>query len=156
MGQTAASRDCYLRSPGTPMTTDPRTLTAPARWLLQALAAVCVLLGLVGIVIPVMPTVPFLLVAAWAASRSSPRLHQWLITHPRFGRQLREWNDFGVVPRLAKWLATLMMAVSAASLLVIVPAAWLAPVIGGIACMVGLLVWLWRRPEQRPPEAPAP
>ena len=50
------------------MTTDPRTLTTPARWLLQALAAVCVLLGLVGIISRVLPTVPFLIVAAWAAS----------------------------------------------------------------------------------------
>jgi uncharacterized protein len=136
------------------MTTDPRTLTAPARWLLQALAAVCVLLGLIGIVIPVLPTVPFLVVAAWAASRSSPRLHRWLITHPHFGRPLREWSEFGIVPRPAKWLATTLIAISAASLLVVVPSGWTGVVLGGIACMAAVLVWLWRRPEHRPTEPP--
>ena len=134
----------------------PSLPTGPARWLLLALAAVCVLLGLVGLVIPVMPTVPFLIVAAWAASRSSPRLHRWLVTHPRFGRQLREWTDYGVVPRRAKWFTTFMMAVSAVSMMVVAPAAWLPAVLGGIACMAALLAWLWRRPEQRPPEAPGP
>lgn len=134
--------------------TSPPLQPGPARWLLLALAAVCVLLGLVGIVIPVMPTVPFLIIAAWAASRSSPRLHQWLVTHPRFGRQLREWNDFGIVPRRAKWFTLVMMAVSAVSMLVVAPPAWVPAVLGGIACMAALLAWLWRRPEQRPPDPP--
>ena len=132
------------------MTANPRTLTAPARWLLQALAAVCVVLGLLGVFVPVMPTVPFLIVAAWAASRSSPRLHRWLTNHPRFGRQLREWNDYGIVPRRAKWFTTAMMAISATSMLVVAPRAWLPAVAAGIAAMGLVLWWLWRRPEHKP------
>ena len=88
-------------------------LSAPARWLLQALAGVCVLLGIIGIFVPVMPTVPFLIVAGWAASRSSPRLHRWLLEHPRFGHILRDWYEAGVVPRRAKWITTLMVSGSA-------------------------------------------
>ena len=130
--------------------TAPRALTAPARWALQALAAVCVVLGLIGIVVPVLPTVPFLLVAAWAASRSSPRLHRWLLTHPRIGRPLRDWEDARVVPRTAKWLATLMIAVSSPVMAWLVPAALRPLVFIGVAVMVGVLVWLWRCPEQRP------
>ena len=40
-----------------PMANEPgtaRTLSAPARWLLLALAGVCILLGVVGIILPVM------------------------------------------------------------------------------------------------------
>ena len=130
--------------------TAPRGLTAPARWALQALAGLCVLLGLIGIVVPVLPTVPFLLVAAWAASRSSPRLHRWLLSHPRFGAPLREWEEAGVVPRYAKWFATGMVAVSGAVMAYLAPAGWLSLVFVGLAVMVGVLVWLWRRPEHRP------
>lgn len=142
-----------------PMTADPatpRSLTAPARWLLQGLAALCLLLGLVGVFVPVMPTVPFLIVAAWAASRSSPRLHRWLMTHPRFGRQLNDWYDYGVVPRKAKWFTTVMMSGSAIMMLVIAPAHWVPWVLGLIACMAAVLWWLWRRPESKPGDAPGP
>lgn len=125
-------------------------LSAPARWLLLTLAGLCVLLGLVGLFLPVMPTVPFLIVAAWAASRSSPRLHRWLMNHPHFGRQLREWNEHGIVPRKAKWITSVMMACSAVSMLVIAPSQWI-PVVGGlIAGMAIVLAWLWRRPERCP------
>jgi uncharacterized membrane protein YbaN (DUF454 family) len=128
----------------------PRDLAAPARWALQALAGICVLLGVIGIVVPVLPTVPFLLVAAWAASRSSPRLHRWLLTHPRFGRPLRDWEDAGVVPRGAKWLATLMVSVSGIATAIIAPAGWRPAVFLALAVMAVILVWLWRRPEHRP------
>ena len=132
------------------MTATPRTLTAPARWLLQFVAGLSLLLGVVGLFLPVMPTVPFLIVAAWAASRSSPRLHQWLVSHPHFGRQLREWNEFGIVPRSAKWVTTVMMSMSATSMLLVVPRPWLWAVGLGIAGMAAVLAWLWRRPERKP------
>lgn len=125
-------------------------LSAPARWLLLGLAGLCLLLGVVGIFLPVMPTVPFLIVAAWCASRSSPRLHRWLMTHPRFGRQLRDWNEHGVVPRKAKWITSVMMAGSAMSMSVVAPNHWLPAVGGIVAGMAIVLWWLWRRPEHRP------
>jgi hypothetical protein len=130
-----------------------RLLSAPARWLLLALAGLCLLLAAIGIVFPIMPTVPFLIVAAWAAARSSPRLHEWLMTHPRFGAYLRDWNEAGVVPRRAKWLSTAMMGGSAASMPVLVPSHFMEAVYVAFAGIAGVLVWLWRRPEQRPQDA---
>lgn len=130
-------------------------LSAPARWLLLAVAGLCLLLGIVGIFLPVMPTVPFLIVAAWAASRSSPRLHRWLMTHPHFGRQLRDWYEHGVVPRRAKWITGVMMGCSSISMLFLAPERWMPMVLGLIALMAMVLAWLWRRPEQRPAELEA-
>jgi uncharacterized membrane protein YbaN (DUF454 family) len=127
-----------------------RPLSAPVRWLLLAFAGLNLVLGIVGLLLPVLPTVPFLLLAAWAAARSSPRLHGWLHAHPHFGPVLRDWQAAGVVPRRAKWMATGMMAASAASMLVVAPAAWLAAVLGGMAVMAAVLAWLWRRPEKIP------
>src|SRR4051812_7637760 len=104
MRTTPRAGCCYLAPMATDPAAAPRALSAPARWLLLGLAWVCILLGIVGIILPVMPTVPFLLVAAWAASRSSPRLHHWLHNHPRFGVLLRNWEEAQVVPRSAKWI----------------------------------------------------
>lgn len=69
-------------------------------------------LGAVGAVLPVMPTTPFLLVALWAAARSSPRLRFRLYRHPRYGQALRAWHRHGAVPARAKLAACLLMAAS--------------------------------------------
>lgn len=69
-------------------------------------------LGAAGAVLPVMPTTPFLLVALWAAARTSPRLRFRLYRHPRFGPALRAWQRQGAVPARAKLTACLLMAVS--------------------------------------------
>ncbi|MGV3569575.1 MAG: YbaN family protein [Ramlibacter sp.] len=125
-------------------------LTGAARYAMLALAGLFLLLGVVGLFLPVMPTVPFLLVAAWAAARCSPALHDWLHNHPRFGRQLCDWRDGGVVPRRAKWVATLMMSCSSVFMLVFVPQKWAVGIV--IAIMAAVAVWLWRRPESCPPQ----
>ena len=112
----------------------------------MALAVVSLALGLVGLFLPVLPTVPFVLLSAWAAARSSPRLLAWLEGHPAFGPMLTEWRRGGVVRRRAKWLATLAMGASAVFMLLTFPKRWVALlIITGMACV---LVWLWRRPEK--------
>jgi uncharacterized membrane protein YbaN (DUF454 family) len=117
---------------------------------MQALAAFCLAMAVVGLVLPVMPTVPFLVLAAWASARSSPRLHRWLLAHPRFGAYLVDWYEAGVVPRRAKWLSTAMMGASAASMPFLIPARLTPLIIAMLLCMAAVLVWLWRRPEHRP------
>ncbi len=112
----------------------------------MALAVVSLLLGLMGLFLPVLPTVPFILLSAWAAARSSPRLLAWLEAHPAFGPMLTEWRRGGVVRRRAKWLATLTMGASAVLMLLTLPKRWMAVLL--IACMACVLVWLWRRPEE--------
>ena len=120
--------------------------SAPVRWLMMALALVSLLLGLMGLFLPVLPTVPFILLSAWAAARSSPRLLAWLEGHPSFGPMLTEWRRGGVVRRRAKWMATFTMGASAVLMLVTLPKRWTAMLL--IACMACVLIWLWRRPEK--------
>ena len=117
-----------LRSlpPLAPAPSDSPTLPAPVRWLLLTLATVSLTLGILGIFLPLLPTVPFLLLAAWAANLSSPRLSRWLNNHPRFGEPLNAWRRYGVVRRRAKWAATLAVVVSTAASLVLLQAHWAA------------------------------
>lgn len=67
-------------------------------------------LAVVGIALPIMPTVPFLLVAAWAFARSSPRLQQRILDHPSYGHHVRAWQERGAVSRLAKVWAVVAMS----------------------------------------------
>lgn len=112
-------------------------------WRLIAITAL--LLAAVGILLPIMPTVPFLLVATWAASRGWPELNDWLLNHPEYGPHISAWQENGAVSRRAKWLATVMLGGSTSIL-------WLssAPTLlaAGISTVfVVVLTWLWWRPE---------
>lgn len=127
---------------------DARPLSRPVRWMLKTLAVVCLILGIIGAFVPVLPTVPFILLAAWAAARSSPRLSHWLENHPRLGPHIRDWRHGGVVRRPAKWMSTVMMSLAAISMLVFARPIWLAFI--AIAIMASVGAWLWQRPEQPP------
>lgn len=86
--------------------------SAPVRRAWQAFAVACVGLGGLGTVLPLVPTTPFLLLAAWAASRSSPELHEWLYRHPRCGPLLRDWRDHRALRPRVKCVALLLIAAS--------------------------------------------
>ncbi|MFA7664526.1 MAG: YbaN family protein [Burkholderiaceae bacterium] len=116
------------------------------QFLWRLLAVVMVALGLVGAVLPVLPTVPFLLVAAWAASRGWPSLERWLLTHPKYGSDIRRWRERGAVPRKAKWFATVMMMASAVMLAFSAAPLWVR--LGVPAMMACVALWLWLRPEE--------
>lgn len=121
----------------------PRSALAVFAW--RALAALGVVLGLIGVVVPGLPTVPFLLVAAWAAGKGWPRLEAWLLAHPKHGPVIRRWREHGAVPRRAKWLASAMMMVSA--IVIALSSAPLAAKIGVPGLMAVVATWLWMRPE---------
>lgn len=79
------------------------------RPLLLGLGWLCVVLGIIGIIMPLFPTTPFLLVAVWAFSRSSPEMAEKIRSHRHAGRFVRDWEDEGVIPRGAKLIAVVMM-----------------------------------------------
>ncbi|MBT1155954.1 YbaN family protein [Aminobacter anthyllidis] len=77
---------------------------------LVALGVLMLAFGIIGAFLPVMPTTIFLILAAWCFGRSSPRIEAWMLNHPRFGPTLRDWRQYGAVPRKAKIVACLGMA----------------------------------------------
>ena len=115
------------------------------RWLLLAFAVLCLVMGIIGIIVPGLPTTVFILMGAWAAARSSPRLYRWLWSHRLFGPMLRNWAQGGKVSRKAKWSATALMALSSAILFATATRAWVTAT--AITSMVCVALWLWRRPE---------
>lgn len=120
------------------------------RWAWWLLAYASLGTGIVGIFVPGLPTTVFILIAAYAASRGSDRLHRYLLEHPRFGPLIRDWQANGAVSRKAKWTASLTMLACAMVLLAIMLSVgtqrwWMAAL--PIACMVIVATWLWLRPE---------
>lgn len=117
------------------------------RWLWLIVAYLSIGLAMLGVVLPGLPTTEFVLLAAWAASRSSPRLARWLENHRVFGPLLRDWNRQGAIARGTKLVSSLAMLLSLAVFaLVVGHLLSLAFIAGGMAC--GAL-WIWTRPEPK-------
>lgn len=84
------------------------------RIVLTGLGILCLILAGLGVALPGLPTTPFLLLAAACFARSSPRLHGWLMAHRLFGPLLKNWQESRTIPRRAKRLALVTLAVAAA------------------------------------------
>ena len=59
---------------------------------------ISVVLGAIGIVTPVLPTTPFLLLAMYLFSRSSPKMHRLLQENRVFGKYLSNYFNNKPIP----------------------------------------------------------
>ena len=125
---------------------------AARRHLFFAIGILATALGFVGVIFPIMPTVPFLLVAVWAFSRSSQRFHYWLYNHRIYGPPIRRWDKYRVVPMIAKIWAVVAMAggLTLTAIFTEVPA-W--AVVGAAVAMGAIGLYIVTRPSHAPPGA---
>lgn len=125
--------------------TPPVLASRWTRWLWLLLAYLSIGMAALGVVTPGLPTTEFVLLAAFAASRSSPRLSAWLERHRLFGPLLHNWRNGRVISRKTKLVASLAMLLALSIMLASVrhlPSVLFAAL--GMAC--GAL-WIWSRPE---------
>lgn len=102
-------------------------------------------LGMIGAILPLLPTVPFLLLATVCFARSSPRLHNWLITHPVYGPHINAWHEKGAIRPRAKQMATFTIALTfGISLALGVPSRVL---IIQLVTLSLVLLFIWTRPS---------
>lgn len=66
--------------------------------------------GVIGAFLPILPTVPFWLIAAACWARSSPKTHEWLLTRPKVGPVIRDWERYGMIRPRAKVFSVSTMA----------------------------------------------
>ena len=116
------------------------------RYALAGFGWLCIGIGVVGIIVPGLPTTVFMLMAAWAFSRSSPRFRQWLLAHPRLGPPIAAWRDSGAIPRRAKLLAVTTMTASLACYIAFAADNWAFPT-ALAAAMVAVAVYILTRPD---------
>src|SRR5690606_10957305 len=124
----ARSRVTSIRAGAHAVRTDMMgRMNAPVRfrWAWWLLAYLSLGLGILGVILPGLPTVPFILLAAWAAMRGSPRLHAWLLAHPHCGPMIHNWQEHGAITRRSKVLAIGTMVLCAVIVFVFAPRAWI-------------------------------
>lgn len=90
-------------------------------------------IGIVGAFLPLLPSTIFFILAAACFAKSSPRFEAWIINHPTFGPPVRDWREYGAIPRPAKIIATVsMIAGFAAFYLTVRPDLWLAAIVAAM------------------------
>lgn len=117
-----------------------------ARSLWAIVGVLALGIGVLGVILPVLPTTPFVILAAFAFAKGSPRLARWLETHRIFGPVIDDWRQSGAIESKYKALAIFMMgAAFGASIL-----AGFAPhilVIQGL-CISGAAAFILSRPSR--------
>jgi uncharacterized membrane protein YbaN (DUF454 family) len=107
----------------------------------------CVLLGFIGALLPIMPTTPFLILAAYFFSKSSPRMHQWVLNLKYLGPMVREWEESGVIKPKAKILCTIMIVALIGSSMIFANLHWGLQVMLAVIA-ISVLTFVWTRPSE--------
>ena len=79
-----------------------------------ALAGVFFVVGVLGALLPVLPATPFLLLASYFLSKSSPRLNRALLRSRLFGPILRDWQQLGGIRRSVRIKAVVAVILAVA------------------------------------------
>jgi len=120
-------------------------LTPIKRSLLIVAGSLSLALGVIGAFLPLLPTVPLVLLSAYCFARSSDRLHNWLLTHPMFGRILRDFEAGNGIERRIKVRAIVLIWISMGF------SCWLLDrmMVCIVLAVIGAAVsWnIWRQPE---------
>ena len=133
------------RATGTPSVGRVAAMT----WWWKAVGGMALAIAAIAIVVPLLPTTPFVLLAAGAFARGSPRVHAWLTSHSRWGPIIDAWRRDGAIPGAAKIAALVLMLGSAAS-------GWLAGTAPAWLLVHGLVIlaagtWILTRPTAKLP-----
>ena len=98
-------------TPLTPPLAPARSRIARGAWCIVGVLAVA--LGGIGVIVPGLPTTVFFIIAAWAFSKSSPRLVAWVLGLSRIGPMVHDHRNGLGMPRRAKFLASAMIVLFA-------------------------------------------
>jgi len=115
------------------------------RYFWMCLGFISLGMAYLGVILPGLPYSPFVVFAAYCFAKSSPRLHNWIMTHRIFGPFLNNWNTKRVYPLKLKFF---MLASMSTSLVLMytggVPTRGIIYTAIFMACVA---IWAWRYPS---------
>jgi uncharacterized membrane protein YbaN (DUF454 family) len=115
------------------------------KWLWRLLGIIFVGLAYVGAIVPGVPMTTFVVLAAWAFAKSSPKLNHWLHTHPTFSPHLIRWEEKRIYPTKVKWIMLTSCIVS--FIIILLTLSHKPFAIIGIGCFMAFsVIWAWRFP----------
>ncbi|MDD4847980.1 MAG: YbaN family protein [Bacteroidales bacterium] len=84
------------------------------------------ILGIIGIFLPILPTTPFLLLTAFLYLKGSKKWYDWLMSHPKLGTYIRNFQIYKAIPLSTKIVAIgLLWITMGFSIIWVVSAGWL-------------------------------
>ena len=92
----------------------------------------------IGIILPGVPTTFFVILAAWAFSKSSEKFNKWIHEHRLFGKYLTNWETKKVYPTRGRYAMIGVMCISLISMFFTLPLR-----IVGYAAFTFLLICIW-------------
>lgn len=101
--------------------------------ILFILGWISVVLGVIGALLPIVPTTPFLILAAYLFSKSSPRVHSWLTSLPYFGDAIIDWETNRVIRPKAKMMSVFII------ILIFATSIYFAKIHLGLRIMLGCI-----------------
>ncbi|WP_417425663.1 YbaN family protein [Hoeflea sp.] len=110
-----------------------------------AVGAVALALGGLGVVLPLLPTTPFIILAAFAFGKSTPRFQQWLGDSRSFGPMIASWRAEGAIAPRFKAMAVTMMVCSLLLSLALQVSAVVVAV--QVVCLAGAAAFVLSRPD---------
>lgn len=113
------------------------------KWLWRALGLFFVGMAYIGAITPGIPTTFFALLAAWAFSKSSPKLDKWLHEHPLLGKYLNNWEQKRVYPNKGRIMMVVVMMISLITMIFTLPIK--VPIYASITFLI-IIIWAFRYP----------
>ena len=116
------------------------------KYLFLIIGLICMALGFLGVFLPILPTTPFMILAAFCFSKSSERLHNWLLERPHIGKLILDWQNDGVIRKKAKVASTLVIVPLFSYTLIFVQVFVFIKVLL-VLIGLGVLYFIWSRPS---------
>ncbi|MCS7245383.1 MAG: YbaN family protein [candidate division WOR-3 bacterium] len=98
-------------------------------------------LGFVGLFVPLLPSTIFFILSAFFYARSSKKLYNYVVNHPKISKHIRIWQEKRAMPKKAKIIAISSVLISIALTVILNSSIYvrLASIILGISLIVILL-----------------